>query len=332
MKQYSEYIQTIAKKWKLLSKEEEEALIARERHDEEHLRDLLFYHNMRAALNYSKMYAGGRLNSGDDVAQNALLGLFDASRNYDLDSGVKFITYATWRIIRSITYPTRLASYRVDSRMRYMDDLVTTSVDDQDDYTMEDILSSVAAPGYDPIEKQKSPAARIEQECGVVSLVKDVVDGLDVTDKKKSIFKEYVSQVMDDWKVGSYIPKSVGEKYGMTRQAAEQNIKCITRNVRCGLLNKHGNEEEIKALRRTGQPAPLVGRCRRFRLRMNRGLVLDYERLANCTDVTTGSKKRGNDDLVSVFYPESRNCYLHRLFWSERRKMEIRMRRIATCA
>ena len=336
--QQNDYIWAIAKKWKPLSAEQEKALISRERHDEGHLRDLLFYHNMLAALNCSKMYSGGRLNSGDDAAQHALLGLFTASRQYDLDSNIKFITYATWRIIREITYPTRLASDRVDSQMVSLDAPLRTSEDDQDDFTLESIVSRFAKADYIPIE-DKSPAAGLEQEYGIATLVEDAVNGLEgETDRNKSIFREYVSRTMGgEDETSSSALADIGEKHGISRQAADQSVKRMARRVRSRLLERYADEEEVNALR-TNRKSNEISMCNghagqatvardvlkarlRSRLYANNGLVTDYEKIANCTDVTIHGKKSESRDLAIRFYPESRNRYLHELFSNERRKM-----------
>lgn len=64
-------------------------------------KDALVYHNMRYVLKIARKYVG-QGNDYDDLVQAGLIGLMRAISKYDVDTGCRVTTYATWWIKQAI--------------------------------------------------------------------------------------------------------------------------------------------------------------------------------------------------------------------------------------
>lgn len=76
-----------------LSKQQEEELINKYHDDRETLNKLLFMHNIKAVFNQAKQYMS-KVDDFDSLVQDGMIGLGEACKRFDIDKGVKFITYA----------------------------------------------------------------------------------------------------------------------------------------------------------------------------------------------------------------------------------------------
>lgn len=81
------------KQYPPLSKEEEQQLIAKYKDDRQTLNQLLCMHNIRLVFNIAKKYKG-KTADFDNMVQNGYLGLMHAANRFDIDKGIKFVTYA----------------------------------------------------------------------------------------------------------------------------------------------------------------------------------------------------------------------------------------------
>lgn len=90
------------KKYDVLSIDEEVELATRSRQGDIDARNKLVEHNLRLAITIAKGYQ----NQGcdiEDLVATAEIGLMDAAENFDPTVGVKFISYASYHINRSIS-------------------------------------------------------------------------------------------------------------------------------------------------------------------------------------------------------------------------------------
>ena len=82
-----------AQQYPCLSKEQEELLIDKYHDDRDTLNRLLFMHNIKAVFNQAKQYMS-KVDDFDSLVQDGMMGLAEACKRFDIDKGVKFITYA----------------------------------------------------------------------------------------------------------------------------------------------------------------------------------------------------------------------------------------------
>ena len=227
----------VADSYKPLTLEQERALIAAERHDEEHLRDLLIYHNIAAARFIARKYCTSRVDSLDDAMQRAMVGLYEASRAFDLDRGNRFLTYAAWKIIHKVQYPSLLCNAEMDERTVSMDEPLSRWVQsmDNDRIAGRDALLNVA------------------QEADVVNDGSEVIDKLNGVDwrmivlgivdtctrfseSNRDIFKRYME-------LG--LKSLVAKEYGISHERVRQIVNKVLEVVLLKLGRNFSDDEEI---------------------------------------------------------------------------------------
>lgn len=96
----NEYLQEIGR-YKLLTKEEEEAFARVAATGDKRAREALINHNLRLVISIAKEYRGQGLPFLD-LIQEGNLGLIKAAEKYDLTKGYRFSTYATYWIKQTI--------------------------------------------------------------------------------------------------------------------------------------------------------------------------------------------------------------------------------------
>ncbi len=96
------YLEHIAK-FPPISEEEERELGRRIRQGDEAAVRRLVEGNLKFVVSYVKRYAGMGLGLLDLINEGNL-GLMEAARRYDVDRGVKFITYAVWWIMQAVIH------------------------------------------------------------------------------------------------------------------------------------------------------------------------------------------------------------------------------------
>lgn len=81
------------KQYPTLNKKQEREMIEKYRNDRETLNQLLVMHNIRIVFNMAQKYMS-KTDDFDGMVQDGLQGLAEAASKFNLDMGIKFITYA----------------------------------------------------------------------------------------------------------------------------------------------------------------------------------------------------------------------------------------------
>ncbi|MBN2198594.1 MAG: RNA polymerase sigma factor RpoD/SigA [Candidatus Aminicenantes bacterium] len=153
-KSLKHYLEEIAK-FPPISDAEEQELGRSIRRGDESAKRRLVEGNLKFVVSYVKKYAGMGL-SLLDLINEGNLGLMEAARRYDVDRGVKFITYAVWwirqAVIHALTHNSRIYSLpqklsdRI-SMMRKKKEKLKTKLDREP--TREEVAESM---GLTPLE------------------------------------------------------------------------------------------------------------------------------------------------------------------------------------
>ena len=86
----------------LLTREQEKDLIIKAQHGDEYARNKLIESNLRLVISIAKVYTKTNIPF-EDLIQEGTMGIFRAIEKFDVRSGNKFSTYATWWIRQNIT-------------------------------------------------------------------------------------------------------------------------------------------------------------------------------------------------------------------------------------
>lgn len=177
-----------AKQYPTLSKEEEDSLIEKHKHDRQKLNDLLFMHNVRIVFNIAKKYMS-KTDDFDSMVQDGMLGLAIAASNFDITRGVKFITYATPWIKKKVLERFYSKEHEVIKRSTSLNAPSSGSkTNDNDDPDLENYVNEYLDPTACSIKSLRNQISSNEQ----VQLCADLYDELDnrkdVTDVEKNIF------------------------------------------------------------------------------------------------------------------------------------------------
>ena len=255
MNNVSESYKAVLMAYKVLSKEEEMELRERERGNEEKLRDLLMYHNMRLAVSIAMKYATNREDSVEDAIQRAMIGLFHASRDFDLSSDVRFLSYASWKVIAAVQYPFRneINDARVSKSTVSLDAPVSSKMGDSADdaLTMMDVVNQMAAKEDQTMQYVTD---NVLIGSGFREIVNYIVDSLvRFSQKKKDIYKAYVSHFYNtdnelDGRIRDGRTTDVSKIIGVSREYVRQVVEEIGAVVRMKLKMYYSEEEEIAAL------------------------------------------------------------------------------------
>jgi len=98
---YFQYLNEVAR-YPLLSTAEERILLRKANEGHRGAMDRLVRANLRFVINIANMYKGQGLSIGELINEGNL-GLMEATRRFDADQKIKFISYAVWWIRQSIT-------------------------------------------------------------------------------------------------------------------------------------------------------------------------------------------------------------------------------------
>lgn len=242
----------ISSEYKLLSIEEERKLITDYRKDEKRLRELLVLHNVRSAMSIGKRYSRkSRLDTEDDGVQRAMVGLYKASQSYNLDSGVRFITYATWKMIAEAKYNCHenLADSKLNDLLCSIDAPIGNS-HEPDEHCLIDVVDKMIVPEYKEVGSSESETLSEDFEY-VLLCALDSVRFL--TKKKKDIFKDWIETKVS--KEGSM--NTIAEKYGTTHQTIGTIIDEVKSKVKKILEEYYSEEEEVKDVLNTKRETKL---------------------------------------------------------------------------
>lgn len=240
--------------YKPLTYEEERNLIARMRGNEEYLRDLLIYHNIGIAVQIANRYSYARMDSIEDAIQRCLLGLYKASRTFELDRGIKFNSYAQWKIIAECRYPflhENLKDAEMNRRLVSLDQPIKNHHSKgEEDSTLMDYLNVVIDKDYSYRSMEVISMIPEIDKMDFSAIVFGLVDSLTrFKERDRQIYKEYISarmETLSKWKGDNYV--TIGTKYGITRERVRQIVEKIGHVVRKRLMKGYGECDELQGI------------------------------------------------------------------------------------
>ena len=178
------------KQYPTLSKEQEEDLINRYKNDREKLNNLLFMHNIRLVFNTAKKYMS-KTDDFDSMVQDGMLGLAIAANNFDLDRGVKFITYAMPWVRKKILERFYCRANEILKRSVSLNAPTTQSKsksNDNDDPDFESYVNDYIDPSYSSVKTIRHQLSANEQTKICVDLYDTLENDDEFTEKEKKIF------------------------------------------------------------------------------------------------------------------------------------------------
>lgn len=152
-----------------LDKDSEKRMINLFINDREELNSLLILHNTRASDNLAEVYYKKYMKESptkwhdlDDFKQMALEGLSIAAQRFDVNSGNKFITYATWWVLNRVRKPNQEKGAFVNHTSMSAPNNVS---DVDNNTTFEDILTPDMISGdYTSLDNSMlTPASELEK-------------------------------------------------------------------------------------------------------------------------------------------------------------------------
>lgn len=234
----------IIKKHKTLTLEEERDLIYENRHDESRTRELLVLHNLSAAISIGRKYSTSRMDSEDDSIQRAMIGLYKASQTFKLDSGIRFITYATWKMVQHSNYINNdnLAQTKMNKLLSSLDAPINANNSKgEGDCHLIDLVDGLIDSEY----KEERKCRDISLDEGVKDIILNEIDSLmNFSDRDKNIFKDWLFHCTN----GDKTIKSISEEFKMSRQRIEQIVNDIRQILKPRIKNRYSNEEDIASI------------------------------------------------------------------------------------
>lgn len=221
-----------AKQYPTLSKEEEDKLIADNKHDRQKLNDLLFMHNVRIVFNIAKKYMS-KTDDFDSMVQDGMLGLAIAAKNFDIDRGTKFITYAMPWIRKKVLERFYARENEISKRSMSLNAPSTESkMNDNNDSNLEDYVNEYIDPSACIIKSTRQQIASNEQAQLCADLYDEIDNRKDLTDVEKNIFVDlfYNREKARDLQI----------KYGVTPKEIINAKDKILKIMRSQLSLKYG--------------------------------------------------------------------------------------------
>ena len=244
-----------------LDKESEKKMIDLFINDRNELNSLLILHNTKASDNLAEVYFKKYMKESptkwhdlDDFKQMALEGLAIAAQRFDVNSGNKFITYATWWVLNRVRKPNQEKGAFVNHTSMSAPNNVS---DADNNTTFEDILTPDMISGdfVDLDSSMLTPAAELEkvnsdENYDFCSMIKDTsVKDISSLDKKKvdEMMKYLVSIVernsdYKDKQIFLYMFKNIFKKCsillpsnktvrvnGLINEAAKSKVELLSR-------------------------------------------------------------------------------------------------------
>ncbi len=242
---------SIAERYKPLSPEEEKALIASMRHDEARLRELLVYHNVSAAFAVGRKYATSRMDSPEDGIQRAMIGLHKASQSYNLDSGVRFLTYAAWQMIASVRYMYRdeLKDAKMNQRLVSLDEPISVRINalDGDELTRLEAIRHFVSPDLE-VKNDGSETYEVASSGDILELVLATAETLTrFSPRRIDMFKRYVTAMMSGDSERS-VTGRIAAELGVSGQAIRAAVDDVKKCVKRKMAACYSQEEEVAAL------------------------------------------------------------------------------------
>ena len=226
----------------VLSREEERDMIARWRHDEPKLRELLVLHNLRGAISLGSTYYANVLGS-EETIQLAVEGLIKAAEKFDLDKDVRFLTFAIW-VMRTTISHKALAP---DSLVCYAAMSLDRRIKDDDDRAIGDIvLRNNVSVGYKGGNILNADDVIRAADRDDIHLIFSVIDGLDCPREWKDLTKEYFA--LTEWGFNDDSHKTfrdMGKSRGMDTSNMALKVRRVIVMAREKLTSSYSGEEVV---------------------------------------------------------------------------------------
>mgnify|MGYP003291810035 CR=1 FL=1 len=201
-----------------LDKDSERHMIDLFKKDRKQLNDLLVLHNIKAGKHVAEVYykkyermSPTKWHDLEDFHQMALEGLSIAAKKFNLDSGNRFLTYATWWVMNRVQRTTNEKGAKLIHTS--FSSPVGSSSDEDNKSTFEDVFTpDMVSQDWDQKRIETSPVDNIERmdsesefnECNLIkhtsrkdvcSLDKDKV--LEITNKLMTILETHSNNDKD---------------------------------------------------------------------------------------------------------------------------------------
>lgn len=223
-----------AKQYPTLSKVQEEELIKKNKNDREKLNNLLFMHNVRLVFNTAKKYMS-KTNDFDSMVQDGMVGLAIAAENFDIDRGVKFITYATPWVRKKILERFYDKANEVVKRSISLNAPTTMSnakVNNNDNPDLESYVNDYLDPSVNTIKTIRHQLSSNEQ----IKLCADLYSNLEEDDE----FNDTEKEIFIDMMYNKERSKDIQRKYKMdSKDLAKLRDKILVK-MRKRLESKYG--------------------------------------------------------------------------------------------
>lgn len=191
---------------KLLTKEEEQQLIAKWRHDREELNKRLCLHNIRMVFNCAKKYVS-KTEDFDSLIQEGMRGLMTAATRFDLDRGIKFVTYATPWILKYIRATFYEKGYKVRQHSISMDTPTSASSPDGARATFANFVENFADPACHDFPSTEKQLSANETS----SICHRLIEQLDTDTSLSSVDREVFKEIYCECEP----PKTVAKKHSL---------------------------------------------------------------------------------------------------------------------
>lgn len=191
-----------------LSKKQERELINKYKHDRERLNQLLFMHNVRMVFNIAKKYKS-KTADFDNMIQNGMEGLMEATKRFDIKKDIKFVTYAYMWVSKYILSEFYIKNKEIDQNSSSLNQTMSFRGKSNDESgEFEDCVNSYLDPSVSSIKTIQDELSAHEQE-DLVSKLLDSMNSdtsLSATDKK----------VFMDIFYNRERPSDIADKYDLT--------------------------------------------------------------------------------------------------------------------
>ena len=205
-------IKNAAEQYKTLNKDEERAMIDKYRHDRVTLNKLLVMHNVRAVFNMAKKYKN-KTYDFDGVVMDGMRGLAEAASLFDIDKGIKFITYAMWWIRKRMTANFYGKQTEIDKRTLSLN-AKGMSVDNGDGAQLESFVNDYIDVSCTHIKTLKNEISSSEEQKICKELFDYVENNDSLSAQDKAVFKDiYQNQER---------PKDISLKYNLSTHDINQ--------------------------------------------------------------------------------------------------------------
>ena len=232
----------VMRSYPVLSREEERDMIARWRHDEPKLRELLVLHNLRGAISLGTTYYANILGS-EETIQLAVEGLIKAAEKFDLDKDVKFLTFAVW-VMRTTISNKALAP---DSLVCYAAMSLDKRIKDDEDRTFGDfILRNNVSTGYKGGNVLNADDVIRAADGDDVHLIFTVIERLDCPRECKDCTREYFA--LAEWGFNDDGHKTLSEvarRKGVDINTVSAKVRHVIQMAREELTRKYSTEEFV---------------------------------------------------------------------------------------